>query len=324
MATEHVTVVDPDQGAGWDYASLSAWEADFGDTTGNLPADDMIAVAKCRSTGGTADTTATTVSGWTVDATRYIKIWTDPAESYRHDGKWKATAYRIVISGDPWAYLLTISQQYTRLLGIQWDAGGANHSYGLIDTAANCLIGYCIGKRNGSASGANFLIDGPSKVFNCISMDSARSGFRSSSGNNEFYNCTSIDDATGFIKDYSTPVITNCLAKGGTANFSAFGTGQLNYCASGDGTADDFGGTGNKASQPFTFVNEAADDFHLASTDTGAKDCGITNPGSGLFGDDIDGQTRSGTWDIGADEYIAAGGGPVIPVFMNQYRQRWA
>ena len=34
---------------------------------------------------------------------------------------------------------------------------------------------------------------------------------------------------------------------------------------------------------------------------------------------DIDGDTRSGTWDIGADEYIAAGG-LSIPVAMRHYR----
>jgi len=57
----------------------------------------------------------------------------------------------------------------------------------------------------------------------------------------------------------------------------------------------------------FTFVDEANDDFHLASTDdTGAKDYGtdLSSDPNLSFNDDIDGDTRSGTWDIGADERI--------------------
>jgi len=43
--------------------------------------------------------------------------------------------------------------------------------------------------------------------------------------------------------------------------------------------------------------------FHLGNSDTGAKGYGVSDPGSGLFSDDIDGETRSGSWDIGADDY---------------------
>jgi len=52
-----------------------------------------------------------------------------------------------------------------------------------------------------------------------------------------------------------------------------------------------------------TFENEESDDFHLGATDTLAKDNGVSL--SGIFTDDIDGDTRSGAWDIGADEYVA-------------------
>lgn len=56
-----------------------------------------------------------------------------------------------------------------------------------------------------------------------------------------------------------------------------------------------------------TFEDEAGDDFHLDSTDTGAVDYGTDLSGDAnlAFTDDIDGNTRSGTWDVGADEIIA-------------------
>lgn len=60
-----------------------------------------------------------------------------------------------------------------------------------------------------------------------------------------------------------------------------------------------------------TFSNEASDDFRLGSGDTVAKDAGddLSADGTYAFSTDIDGSTRSGSWDIGADEVSAGGGG---------------
>ncbi|MFA7466613.1 MAG: hypothetical protein WCZ08_04365, partial [Parcubacteria group bacterium] len=52
--------------------------------------DSAIAVAKCRSSNGSAENTpvAVTISGWTTSATNYIKIYTDASAGDRHSGKW--------------------------------------------------------------------------------------------------------------------------------------------------------------------------------------------------------------------------------------------
>ena len=90
MAT---TIVDPDSGAGWDYDSLFDWEAN---QQGSLSAPE---IATCRCTGGSNDTTAFTIDGWTTSAANYIKIWTDLAEAYRHPGYWiTGNYYRLVVS----------------------------------------------------------------------------------------------------------------------------------------------------------------------------------------------------------------------------------
>jgi len=118
MATEVIKIVDPDNGSGTNYTSLSAWEAgEQGDLTG---ARDEIAVAKCRCTGGTADTTGLIIEGWTTDSTRYIKIWTDPAESYRHNGKWTTgNKYRLYTS-DYWGCIfLNQSPIHIKIIGLQ-------------------------------------------------------------------------------------------------------------------------------------------------------------------------------------------------------------
>ena len=51
-------------------------------------------------------------------------------------------------------------------------------------------------------------------------------------------------------------------------------------------------------------VSAGSDDFHLVSTDTVAIDNG-TDLGS-PYDVDIDGVARTGSWDIGADEYVSA------------------
>ena len=51
-------------------------------------------------------------------------------------------------------------------------------------------------------------------------------------------------------------------------------------------------------------ISFASDGYHLDATDTGAIDQGTDL--SAIFTDDIDGGTRSGTWDIGCDECISA------------------
>lgn len=71
----------------------------------------------------------------------------------------------------------------------------------------------------------------------------------------------------------------------------------------------------NAAMKSFSVKN--IPDFALASDDAGAKDYGETDPGSGLFDDDINGDVRSAPWDIGAHEFQAAAGVP--PFYHRQH-----
>ena len=89
-------IVDPGGGTGYDYLSLSVWNTG---RQGDLVTRGHSEIAKCRATGGTADTSPVfSISGWNTDSTHYVKIWTDPSESYRHDGKWNTGKYLLQVS----------------------------------------------------------------------------------------------------------------------------------------------------------------------------------------------------------------------------------
>jgi hypothetical protein len=104
------------------------------------------------------------------------------------------------------------------------------------------------------------------------------------------------------------------------APYNSLSPGTADYNAT-DG-AWDLGGANDLQSQSFTFVDASNGDYHLDSSDTGAIDNGtdLSSDGDYSFSDDYDGDTRSGTWDIGADEYVGGGGTTAVPVFLHHYK----
>ena len=320
MATEVVKVVDPDNGTGTDYTSLNAWEA--GEQKDLVSADE-IAIAKCRCTGGSADTDAVVIDGWTTDADHYIKIWTDPSENYRHDGKWNDSKYRIVAYSDEgviWNY-----EPYVRILGIQLqntktgnDSRAFNNSvYGTV----GIYLGYLIVKAPSNITGSTpigcylagaetstiYLYN--SLIYDFISSDG--SGYGIHAATNQLtayiYNVTVINCHIG-IKGGSGAKerVKNCITQDCDDGFYSSFHSDSDYNISDTGDAPG----PNSKNCTVSFVDKANDDFHLSSTDTCAKDSGVdlSSDPNLSFNDDIDGETRSGTWDIGADEYIPSGG----------------
>lgn len=133
-----------------------------------------------------------------------------------------------------------------------------------------------------------------------------------------FYNCTFVNrggtnrvvfDAgnidTGTTARYKNLIIQGTT--GATGLYSASSPDEavsiLTQDASAPGTALD-----NKT---VSFVDSTNWDYHLASGDTSAKDAGtdLSADSAWAFSTDGDGATRSGSWDIGADEVAGGGGG---------------
>ena len=323
MATEVTVIVDPDNGAGTDYTSLAA--AIAGEARDLVTADEQLTI-KCRCTGGTADG-AVTVDGFTTDATRYVKIWTDPTESYRHAGIFPSgNKYRIESTN---AIALTVQDNYVRLVGvalkltlttgtsycIRTNAGGGNFR------VEKCfLLGDCTG--TGGAVGIYAYINGTtltvisSTVTGFISSSNPTdTGFAALSAFNSstafwLYNCTLCNSYYGLvIGPNGGSYAYNCAVFNNANDFHSSGaTLTIDYCASddGDGTnaVDISPGATEADDWAACFTDYANGDFSLKS-DSVCVGAGTDDPGSGLYSDDILGNTRTSTWDIGAFEYVS-------------------
>ena len=113
-ATETVSLIRQDcTGYTSCYTSLSAWEAA---RQRDLVAANQIEVARIEGTWTNADTAPLSISGWTTDATRYIRIYTAPEA--RHAGVWDTGRYRISSAVSLGGHSNSAEQRYSR-----WTAG---------------------------------------------------------------------------------------------------------------------------------------------------------------------------------------------------------
>jgi len=326
MPTEVVKIVDPDNGSGTHYTSLSAWEA--GEQK-NLVTADEIAVAKCRSTNGSADTTAVTIAGWTTSSSCYIKIWTDPSDtggdgrngSYRHLGKWPSTGkiYRLNVgsstSGIAAANSSTLHWRVYGLAIRSASAAGQTNGPVLLDSSNDTFHGgYLYLETTSTGSSFRSHSYGTQYLFNTILTGSTyyahgvNSGvYVSYWGTVYCYNVTAVRNGhTAFNKAYGTLYCYNCI---GEKNTSSSANAFIDIAGGDYNISNDSSAPGSNSIQntTLTYVDRSNKDFHLASTDTAAIDAGQYDPSSGLYSDDIDGQSRgTSNWDIGADEYVSA------------------
>lgn len=282
-------------------------------------ADDGTGPGTCVS-----DPCSTDHSAWqfTTTSTNYLEVFGDNTT-----GKWNTSAYRIEVTNRSGIYNQYAS--HVRLYNLQImvkSTTGTGHNVFRLSTANN---------GNGTAPASPyFLFKGniarkdPTSVaadrVDCFSNSISSDG--SQAGNLYVINNLAIGcsggSSSGFVDD-SSPWVTaagqyynntaaacqfgyqissvtkNSLATGCSFGFISTGTGS-DYNAEDDGNG--VSGAHSHSATTFTFVNAAGGDYHLSASDTGARNLGLTDPSSGVYSDDIDGQTRSGTWDIGADE----------------------
>lgn len=326
MATEVTCIVDTGSGAGYHYSSLNA--AIAGETGAspqivsnkNLTTGDQQLTIKCRASGAGAADGSATVDGFTTDATRFIKIWTDPTEGYRHSGTAypSGAIYRMESTN---ASTLSLNDNNIFVIGIAVKLTSSSTSASAIisgNNPTNISKCYVKGVLSGGVNSKGISSSSVMTVSNCVVCGFTGAGTTCagilSSGTMNVYNCTIYGNYIGVNRPSAgTLTVKNCISCNNTNDWN--GTLTTLNCASDD---NDNGGTGDItiATHTDVFTDPANGDFSLKNyTGAGAViDAGTDLSGSGVTDDIID-TARGATYDIGAFEYAAGGGGAINAAF---------
>ena len=297
-------------GANRAYVSLSAWEA--------ARQAVLAEVEECIcETGGNADTTQLVIDGWTTTSSNYIYI--HPSSGHRHAGVYNTAKFRLEVS-IVFNDALRVIEDFVRIEGLQvrqTDATADAYAAVYLGAAATCDVRVegCI-VRNASTGtsarqGAAIAVAaaGTYTVRNCVTY-ACRYGLFTAQGFagtmvTNADNCTFIASVNGVIRnDSETLTLRNCYAHGATDAYS--GTMTRTTCAHSSATVFT-GSTASIAHSTANFLNVTggSEDYHLQAAASSTLLTGGTDL-SGTFTTDIDGETRSAPWSIGADEIVSA------------------
>ena len=328
MADTTVTV----KSSGGNYTSLNAaLSGESYNLTNNIHNSGQAGILTIDCYNFEDTTEADTGTGYITDADHYINIKAHDS----HGGKWSTGAYRYAWNGSGYrSTAINIRAELTQISGIQFLVNNTAYFtvHGVVinsvsATIKNCIITETSSGRNGSCAllYLDSIADKNVYIINNIIYGSSTTyntgiqvfDYKASAGTGGvyLYNNTIYRTMEGIRSGYQQT--NGCLVKEFKNNLvnnagtcyvwpiyiSTHSTNISSDTTSPDDTFD---------SKTVTFVDANGDDFHLASNDTNAINVGTDL--SAIFTTDIDGETRptgAGTWDIGADEYIATGGTPL-------------
>lgn len=310
--------------SGGDYTSLNAAEAG---EQGDLPSLDRQLDIECYAID---DTTACTFSGWTTDATRYIRVFCPAGEG--HEGVWSTSKYRRR-SSSGFGTGLTISEEFVRVEGLQCYQPSGSYTAivrvtGVSTTPANSdiRIDRCIVNATGStvSLAASYFDCGTINIRNSLVYGGSQDGIDGGSGGSNTLvvnidNCTVVANGVYGITYVGTQAFTLRNVYSGGNGTDAYGATMTRTTCAHDTASVFTGSTASIAYDTSNFVNVTggSEDLHLASGADATLKTGGTDL-SGTFTTDIDGETRS-DWSIGADEIVSAPGGLSIPIAAYHY-----
>lgn len=328
-------------GTSKDYSTISSWEADL--DLGSIYAAGDTALGECyNNVVGGFDEALTLNGGGTIGL---AGIRLSVAAGERHNGTAGTGARMVATTARAWSIASGALSPIIEWL--EWDANGTNSTFALSGTSANTttyryLLLHSIVNGGGGISAMNITLDRAMNVHNCMVYDISSTAGTAAVGINcattptraqSIYNCTVHDIShTTAARCYGFPddvdiTIKNCIGTDPT------GTAATKVCfqqaspsnatvsnnLSSDTTASGSGSLTSKTSaNQFVSTTHGSEDLHLKSG-ADAIDAGTdlaTSPSGVEL--DIDGYDRDAggvTWDIGADEYVATGGQPLMRRF---------
>ena len=304
--------------SGGDYSSSSAWEAgqqkviSSGDVEIAEPYDFV-------------DTTAVVIDGWTTAADAYIVMRTPLTE--RHTGI-RGTGYRLEVNG---ASAILNFESYVRLEGL-------------------ALKGYNSASADGYYFSWSAALPSDIRIEGCLAYDCGRHGLHLGEGTYKASANICIGNTTNgihfeFENASGTGYLYNntCAANGAYGIRNSLGTVHAKNNYSGGNTTADYNGTfstntkngssdttGSASYQSIAYSTSAGGYFNNVTAGSENLHIGASSALAGVGDDlsadasypitkDVDGATIT-SWPIGADEYVAAGGGVFIKMVGNNFR----
>jgi len=314
--------------AGYDslFVNWTAWEA----LNLNLPTLNSICIVDFYNDGDTMKTwSALVINGWETSDSERIKMQTPASE--RHDGT-RNSGFRVTTSDG--APLITISDAHVSIEGL---ALHQSQAYNIIYLAAlptptDIRIFDCLFTGTATTEKAIYVWDGDAKsrIYNNI-FD----GITGASGmgiwvyiadsvwiyNNTLYNIGAIG-IRRVRREYDAVFVKNNVVVSGGPAFLGDFDASSDYNCSWDTTAPGTHSIKDKAAYDIFVDTTSSDpDLHLKANSV-CIDSGVdlSSDPDLPFSDDIDGDTRTGTWDIGADEYIAEEGEAIKRVYKSSIK----
>ena len=306
------------------FTSLSQWESNYSGipfgscATGDLNCVDKIAVAKIDGSWANPDTQQVTIGGWTNSVNNYIKIYTTTAA--RHSGKWDNSKYRLQFTASGNYYnAINIRQDFVKIDGLQvylitsYKGNGAIgqgymsiHPNNKLEISNSIIKATITDYAYGIVADYNGIIYAWNNVIYGFKATNYGTGYGITPANSTkmmyFYNNIVYNNNVGIGTNGTTTVaINNISSDNSNSDYSTrvFSTSSQNNISK-----DNSSPNVSYRDKIVFFVSIPTEDFHLSPVDTAAKDVGVdlsADPNLS-FTTDIDGQTRTGTWDIGADE----------------------
>lgn len=311
MATTVVRYVNTDSTPGGDgttnnttgatraYASRSEWEA--AEQKDLVTADEVHEVR----VNGSANDGNTTISGWTTDATRFVRMVM--VAGTEHDGTPDSGDAQVVMNSS-WVDGFDILQAYTVLEDQVVKQSAANAAGFYSSTAAGKVFRRCIAKITGTTRSPfyNLHVD---RLENCLALTSSASYTgrlfaRNSWSATEFVNCIAASQGSNAIGFGGGPnpgarLLINCVAFDCATSYeSSTNAAACKYNAASDASTNTPPGT-----NPITtdivaadFADEANEDYHIAASGSTLEDAGVgPSTESEVPDHDIDNDSRSGT-----------------------------
>jgi hypothetical protein len=300
---------------GRDYATLALWEAAC---PANLVTDDKRWIGECYNDSEFTGTgTILSISGITVDATRYIILRCATGQSFVDNASIRSTALNYSASNgvgirntdNTSSNTVFCNVSYTRFIGLQIYHDGTttgkslefqdNNSSGVVDKCIVRTVRNLTGALNATVTNSLFITGDTDGNAILAAVRSAK-----------IYGCTLVSNRgtaanSGIFRGYSATAVT--VQNTAVFNVTDFGNNTSGWTCSYNATsAASAPGTNNQTSLTY------ADQFENSASDYRAKSTGSLDlngtPDSTNLSTDISGTTRhASTPTIGAWEVVADG-----------------